>query len=108
MRKRESRWLRRRRGYYYVITAVGLFGFFLILSGISPDDWAWIFAALAFASLVLCTHKGLALWELDRLVFDQEALAPTTQGQPAVRKRSPGSRNQVPQIGAGAYTEAPR
>jgi hypothetical protein len=82
MRIRESRWRRRRRGYHHIITAVGLFGVFLILSGISPGDWAWVFAVLGFVSLILWTRKGLALWNLDRLVFDRKVLAPTTRRRP--------------------------
>jgi hypothetical protein len=77
MRKRESRWSRRRRGYYYLVTALGLFGLFLILAGISARDWPPVFAVLGFASLILCMRKGLALWDLDRLVFDEKALGPS-------------------------------
>jgi hypothetical protein len=88
MRKMESRWRRRRRGYYYFMTAVGLFGLFLILAGISSRDWTWVFAVLGFASLILCMRKGLALWDLDRLVFDQNAFGPTTRRQRADTPRS--------------------
>jgi hypothetical protein len=80
---RESRWLRRRRGYHHIITAVGLFGIFLILSGISSGDWAWVFAVLGFVSLILWMRKGLALWNLDRLVFDRKALASANRRRPA-------------------------
>jgi hypothetical protein len=81
-RKTETRWSRRRRGYYYLVTAVGLFGFFLIVAGISSPDWTIVFAVLGFASLILCMSKGLALWNLDRLVFDKNAFGPTTRRQP--------------------------
>lgn len=113
MRKKENRWRRRRQGYYYLVTAVGLFGLFLILSGISHGDGAWIFAVLGFASLIFCTHKALALWSLDRLVFDRKAFGPTPPRQPAgtarpvlwkpfLRESAPGSRQlRLAQPGPG-------
>ena len=85
---RESRWRRRRRGYHHIITAVGLFGLFLILSGISPGNWAWVFAVLGFVSLILWIRQGLALWNLDRLVFDPNAFGPTARRQRADTSRS--------------------
>ena len=63
MRKAESRWRRRRRGYYYLVMAAGLFGLFLILSGISGRDWTLGFI-LGFASVILWVRRGLALWNL--------------------------------------------
>ena len=93
MRKKETRWRRRRRGYSYLVAAAGLFGLFLMLSGISRSDWSWIFAVLGFASLILCMRKALALWSLDRLVFDRKTFGPTTRLQPAGTARPiPGER----------------
>ncbi len=64
MRKAESRWRCRRRAYYYLVTAAGLFGLFLILAGISSRDWTLGFAILGFSSVILCMRRGLALWDL--------------------------------------------
>jgi len=75
-----------------------------MLSGISHGDWTWVFALLGFASLILCMRNGLALWNLDRLVFDRKAFGPTTRRQPAdparpvlrerfLREPAPGSRH---------------
>jgi hypothetical protein len=76
---RESRWRRRRRTHYHVMTAMALFGLFLILSALAPGDWAWVFAVAGFVSLILCIRKGLALWNLDRLVFDRKAFSSATR-----------------------------
>ena len=99
MRMRESRWRRRRRGYHHIITAVGLFGLFLILSGIRPGNWAWVFAVLGFVSLILWMRKGLALWNLDRLVFDRKVLAATTRRQPVspwIDRQGSAARSEGP------------
>lgn len=95
MRKITSRWHRRKRGYYYLITSVGLFGLFLILAGISSGDRTWIFTVLGFVSLVLCMRKGLELWGLDRLVFNRRAFGPAPWRQPAADIRRPEPREQV-------------
>ena len=79
MRKVESLWRRRRRGINYIATAVGMFGFFLVLAGISSPGWTRVFAVLAFASLILCMRKGITLWELDEVVFEPDAFGPTAR-----------------------------
>ena len=78
-----------------------LFGLFLILTGITPGDWAVVFAVLGFVSLVFWIRKGLALWPLDRLVFDGKAFASTTRRQTAgvsLRRGRQGSvaRSETP------------
>jgi len=103
--------LRRRRGYYYIATAIGLFVLFLMLAAISPPDGMRVFAVLGFASLILGMRKGLKLWNLDELVFDPTALRPVAPQAPAdtprreprepVRRRfMAGSRHVRPRVDA--------
>lgn len=79
MQKAESRWRRRRASYRYFTAGLGLLGFFLIAAGLWPGDWAWIFAVAGFLGFVLSTRKALALWNLDRLVFDRQAFRGRTR-----------------------------
>jgi hypothetical protein len=94
MRIAESRWRSRRRGYYYLVTAVGLFGLFLILAGISARHWTWFFAVLGFASLILWMRKGFALWEPNRHLVDRARSGSAFRHQPADMAR-PQSRERV-------------
>jgi MFS family permease len=79
MRKAESRRRRRRASYRYFTAGIGLLGLFLIAAGLWPGNWAWIFAVAGFLGFVLSTRQALALWKLDRLVFDQEAFRGRTR-----------------------------
>ena len=79
---------------------MALFGLFLILSGIFPGDWSPVFAVLAFVSLIFWIRKSLALWHLDRLVFDRKAVStprrlPASVSPRAYRDDS-GCRGEIP------------
>jgi hypothetical protein len=79
MQKAESRLRRLRRSYCHFTAGLGLLGFFLIVAGRWPGDWAWIFAVAGFVAFVLFTRQALAPWSLDRLVFNRQAFRRTTR-----------------------------
>jgi hypothetical protein len=79
MRNAESRRMKRRTSYRYFTAGLGLLGFFLIAAGLWPGDWTWIFAVAGFLGFVLFMSRALALWNLDRLVFDRQSLRGRTR-----------------------------
>ena len=79
MQKAENRLRIRRRSYRDFMAGLGLLGFLLMVAGLWPGDWAWIFAVAGFVVFVLFTRKALAPWSLDRLVFDRQAFRRTNR-----------------------------
>ncbi len=73
MKRKESRWRRRRRGYRYLLSSIAVLGGSFILAGLWPRDWAWAFAVVGFVGFVLLMKHALVLWDVDRLVFEQAA-----------------------------------
>lgn len=66
----ESRRQRRRHGYPILAAGLLLFGALFVVGGLAPADLAWLPVSLGFTSLVLCTARALAIWNVDALVFD--------------------------------------
>lgn len=84
----ESRWHRRRRGYSLLTAGIGLFGAFLLAGGVTKSDLAWLFVVLGFASLVFCTARALALWNVNDLVFDHGQSGRSTSAREPSGSRS--------------------